>query len=89
MRAGAALRARWAWLAFALLTLALVLHTAWTCDDAFISARVVDNLVSFRGLRWNPAERVQAFTHPLWLLAMVVARCLVHDAYWSLLALCV
>lgn len=77
------------WVAFTLLTLAFVLHTAWTNDDSFISARVVDNLLSSRGLRWNPAERVQAFTHPLWLFAMAGARCLVRDAYWSLLALCV
>ena len=60
---------------------------AWVCDDAFISARVADNFLSLRGLRWNAVERVQAYTHPLWLLSMISARCVVHDAYWSLLAL--
>ncbi|HEY0463660.1 MAG TPA: hypothetical protein VGC79_05600 [Polyangiaceae bacterium] len=64
-----------------------IVHVAWICDDAFISARVVDNFLSLRGLRYNPPERVQAFTHPLWLLLMVVARCLDHDPYWSLLGL--
>ncbi|HWZ92348.1 MAG TPA: hypothetical protein VNW92_25965, partial [Polyangiaceae bacterium] len=64
-----------------------IVHVAWICDDAFISARVVDNFLSGRGLRWNPAERVQAYTHPLWLLCMIVARCGVQDAYWSLLGL--
>jgi len=66
-----------------------VVHVAWICDDAFISARVVDNFLSLRGLRWNPAERVQVYTHPLWLLLMIVARSIIHDAYWSLLVLSV
>lgn len=78
---------RWAWLAFALLTVLSIVHVAWICDDAFISARVVDNFLSSRGLRWNAAERVQAYTHPLWLLWMIVARWLEDDAYWSLLGL--
>lgn len=69
------------------LTLLGVVHVAWVCDDAFISARVVDNFWSGLGLRWNPSERVQAFTHPLWLAAMVLVRLAIHDAYWSLLAL--
>ena len=38
------------------------------CDDAFISFRVVDNFVNGFGLRWNPVERVQTFTNPLWML---------------------
>lgn len=42
-------------------------RTAWLCDDAHISYRTVENLVDGNGLRWNTDERVQAFTHPLWL----------------------
>lgn len=41
--------------------------TAWLCDDAYISYRTVENWVTGHGLTWNPGERVQAFTHPLWL----------------------
>ncbi len=46
----------------------LFLRTAWLCDDAYISFRTVDNAVNGYGLRWNVNERVQAYTHPLWLL---------------------
>jgi arabinofuranosyltransferase len=53
---------------------ALVL-SAWLCDDAFISFRVVDNLIHGRGLVWNVDERVQTFTNTLWTL-------LVSLAYW-------
>ena len=45
----------------------VVLQSAWLCDDAYITYRTVDNFVSGLGLRWNPIERVQAYTHPLWM----------------------
>lgn len=46
----------------------LTARTAWVCDDAFITFRTVDNFLHGHGLRWNVAERVQTYTHPLWLL---------------------
>ena len=45
-----------------------LLTTAWLCDDAYITFRVVDNLPGGFGLRWNTFERVQAYTNPLWML---------------------
>ncbi len=68
-------------------TLLAIVHVAWVSDDSFISARVVDNFLAGRGLRWNPEERVQAYTHPLWLLAMILARSVFNDPYWSLVGL--
>jgi arabinofuranosyltransferase len=49
---------------------ASVLKLAWVCDDAFITFRTIDNFVNGYGLRWNIAERVQTFTHPLWLMVL-------------------
>jgi arabinofuranosyltransferase len=46
----------------------VVVRTAWVSDDAMITLRTVDNLVHGYGLRWNVAERVQTYTHPLWML---------------------
>ncbi|MEJ5225771.1 MAG: hypothetical protein WHV44_15040 [Anaerolineales bacterium] len=43
---------------------------AWMSDDAFITMRVVDNVVHGYGPTWNIAERVQVFTHPLWMLLL-------------------
>lgn len=40
---------------------------AWVSDDAYITFRVVDNAVNGYGLRWNIDERVQGYTHPLWM----------------------
>lgn len=62
-----------AWLPWALgaLFLYVLLMNAWACDDAYITFRVADNFLSGFGLTWNPGERVQAFTHPLWLFLLI------------------
>lgn len=49
------------------ITLILIIRTAWICDDAYITFRTIDNFINGYGLRWNIAERVQVYTHPLWL----------------------
>jgi len=41
---------------------------SWSCDDAFISYRYADNLVRGHGLVFNPGERVEGYTNPLWTL---------------------
>jgi len=48
--------------------LLLVIRNAWVSDDAMITFRVVENFLAGYGLGYNPFIRVQAFTHPLWLL---------------------
>ena len=42
-------------------------------DDAFITLRTIDNVWNGYGLRWNPIERVQTYTHPLWMLLLAAA----------------
>ena len=51
-----------------ILTLILftILNSAWLGDDAQITFRQVWNFISGDGITFNFAERVQAFTHPLW-----------------------
>ncbi len=77
-------RASWAVLA---VLLALILAPAWVCDDALITMRTVDNAVNGFGLRWNVAERVQTYTHPLWMMSLVPAFWLIRDASISLIVL--
>lgn len=53
---------------FLILVFVIVLiKSAWMGDDAFITMRTIDNFVNGYGLRWDLLERVQTFTHPLWL----------------------
>ena len=45
-----------------------IFATSWVSEDTYITFRVIDNFVQGYGLRWNVTERVQVYTHPLWLL---------------------
>ncbi len=56
--------------------------TAWISDDAYITFRCMDHFVHGRGLGWNLAERVQAFTNPLWLLLLAPFYAATGNAYW-------
>lgn len=62
------------WVCFMLLGFygVILLRTAWVSDDAYITFRTVDNFLNGYGLRWNVAERVQSFTHPLWMLLVTI-----------------
>jgi arabinofuranosyltransferase len=61
------------------------LVNAWVCDDAYISMRTVDAFLRGDGLVWNPGERVQVYTHPLWLGLLIALRALGLSAYAALL----
>ena len=74
---------------FVLLFAAVVLRFAWLSDDAYITFRVVDNAAAGLGLRWNPAERVQAYTHPLWLFVLLTGRLVSGELYYTAIALSV
>jgi arabinofuranosyltransferase len=65
----------------------VLLRTAWVCDDAYITLRVVDNAVNGLGLRWNAVERVQTYTHPLWMLVLTPFYFLTREAFYTVLAL--
>ncbi len=71
----------------ALFTLYLVVlvRSAWVSDDAFITLRAVDNLVNGYGPTWNVAERVQAFTDPLWMLLLAAVYSVSREAYFTIL----
>ena len=67
---------------------ALVLvRSAWISDDGFISLRVVENVLAGRGLTWNVDERVQVFTHPLWLLVVTAACAVTRELQFTVFAL--
>jgi arabinofuranosyltransferase len=67
------------------LLLVAVVRAAWSCDDAFITLRTVDNWVDGFGLRWNVSERVQSYTHPLWLFAVALVYLPARSASFALL----
>jgi len=64
-----------------------IVTNAWVADDAYISFRTLDNFVSGHGLTWNPVERVQAYTHPLWLLLLAPAYWMTGEIYFTVIAI--
>jgi arabinofuranosyltransferase len=62
----------------------LLAKNSWYGDDAFITFRVIDNFANGLGLVWNTGERVQAFTHPLWLLLMTPVYTMLKDPYQTI-----
>ena len=67
-----------------LLLLACVLVlSAWLCDDAYITFRTIENLVTGHGARWNVIERVQSYTHPLWMLILAGLRAMTGEIYYT------
>lgn len=72
---------RYAPLLFLVLFLIILLRTAWMCDDAYITLRTVDNFINGYGLTWNVTERVQAYTHPLWMFLMSLFYLITKEAF--------
>ncbi len=64
-------------------SLALLVFTfvrnLWVSDDAFITLRTVDNFLHGYGPVWNVGERVQAYTHPLWMFVLVLFDLIISD----------
>ncbi len=54
---------------------------AWVCDDAYIVFRSVEQVFAGHGPRWNPHERVQVFTSPLWFGALCLVRLFTRDLF--------
>jgi arabinofuranosyltransferase len=73
--------------ALAVAALFIVFRSAWVSDDAFITFRTIDNILHGFGPRWNIAERVQTFTHPLWLLLLTPLVAITDNPYLTSIGL--
>ncbi len=73
--------ARSCYIAGLLLFSVVFLKNAWVSDDAYILFRSLEQLLEGHGPRWNPHERVQVFTCPLWYWLLAAAGTLHRDHY--------
>ncbi len=73
--------------AVAAVLVAVAVRVAWIGDDAYITLRSVENLCRGDGARWNLADRVQVYTHPLWMLVLSLGRALSGEVYYTTLAI--
>lgn len=44
----------------------------WACEDAYITFRYIENWVNGYGLVYNVGDKVEGFTHPLWLFLIAL-----------------
>jgi arabinofuranosyltransferase len=65
----------------------MFLANAWIGDDAHITFRSVWNFVHGYGLSYNPDERVQAYTHPLWMFTIAAAHFVTREFFFTVTAL--
>jgi arabinofuranosyltransferase len=70
-----------------LLLMLVFFKNAWVCDDAYINFRSIEQLFSGNGPNWNPHERVQAYTSPLWYWLLALARVVSPDPFFNAIIL--
>lgn len=58
------------------------INTAWVAEDAFISFRSINQLLSGEGAVWNSGERVQVYTHPLWYILLTLGTAITGSSYY-------
>jgi len=56
-------------------------------DDIYITFRTLYNFNHGHGLVWNTTERVQAFTHPMWMMCLAPLYALTGHAYFTAIGL--
>lgn len=65
----------------------VAIKSAWLSDDAYITLRTVSNWLAGFGPVWNVDERVQAYTHPLWMLVLTGAIGVTREYYFTTIVL--
>lgn len=61
--------------------LTIIVRLSWVGDDSYITLRTIENWLTGNGLTWNPGERVQTYTHPLWLFLLAAGRSISGEAF--------
>ena len=64
----------------------MLFRTAWMSDDAAITLRTVLNVTHGFGLTFNVAERVQTYTHPLWMGLLTLGYLVIGNVYVTMFA---
>ena len=65
----------------------IVARSAWVAEDAYVTLRTVDNVLNGHGLTWNAGERVQSYTHPLWMMLLTLGHWISGEAYFTTLTI--
>lgn len=67
--------------------IAIYLKNAWVAEDGYIYFRAIEQLFACNGPVWNPHERVQVFTSPLWYALLCFIRIFFTNLYLNCIAI--
>ncbi len=70
-----------------LIAIVIFLKNAWVSEDAYITFRSVEQIFAGNGPVWNPHERVQVYTSPLWFLLLILFRVFSANVYLNAIVL--
>lgn len=76
----------WASFLAAAFAVLVFIKIAWVTDDAYIIFRSIEQLHAGNGPRWNPHERVQVFTSPLWFGCLALLRVFSANVFLNAIA---
>jgi len=65
----------------------VLIANAYMIDDSYITLRTADNFLNGYGLRWNIEERVQSYTHPLWLGLIILCGSISGELHFTTMTL--
>ena len=77
------IKKEWTIASLTFIYLLIVFMGAWLSDDSFITFRTIDNFIKGYGLTWNIGERVQAYTHPLWMFLLSGFYFITREIYYT------
>ncbi len=75
------------WVLPLILLVGVYFKNAWVADDAYIIFRSIEQLFAGNGPVWNPGERVQVSTSPLWYFVLSFSRVFSSDLYLNAILL--
>jgi arabinofuranosyltransferase len=70
-----------------LISIIIFFKNAWVAEDGYIVFRSLEQLFEGNGPIWNPHERVQVFTSPLWYIIQIFFRAISKNNYLNVLVL--
>ncbi|MDX1960472.1 MAG: hypothetical protein SFU98_18020 [Leptospiraceae bacterium] len=51
-----------------------ILDRIWVTEDAYITFKHIENFFAGNGLSFNKTNRIESFTHPLWVFLLILGR---------------
>lgn len=61
----------------------ILIRTAWVSDDAYLTFRTIRHFWLGYGFCWNIFERVQIYTHPLWMIFLTITGSVTKNLYYT------